>query len=134
MKVGAIRRAKETAVLLSQLPAFLSSCFGACASALDKRTAIRLPLLLSGALLARGRRTVTSWFRAAGISTDFRRYYSVLWSVGRRVSFVAACFFSFVIKPLMLRLPGDHLVFAIDDTPTKRYGPHIQGAGIHHNP
>jgi hypothetical protein len=28
----------------------------------------------------------------------------------------------------------DRLVFAIDDTPTKRYGPKVQGAGIHHNP
>src|SRR5262249_53177019 len=26
------------------------------------------------------------------------------------------------------------LVFAIDDSPTKRYGPHIEGAGKHHNP
>ena len=34
----------------------------------------------------------------------------------------------------MLRFSGDHLLFAIDDTPTKRYGPFIQGAGIHHNP
>src|SRR6185436_14576104 len=30
--------------------------------------------------------------------------------------------------------PGDRLVFAIDDTPTKRYGRHVEGAGIHHNP
>ena len=26
------------------------------------------------------------------------------------------------------------LVFALDDTPTERYGPHVQGAGVHHNP
>jgi hypothetical protein len=30
--------------------------------------------------------------------------------------------------------PGDRLLFAIDDTPTKRYGPCVEGAGIHHNP
>src|SRR5262249_32594428 len=23
---------------------------------------------------------------------------------------------------------------ALDDTPTRRYGPHVQGAGVHHNP
>ena len=28
----------------------------------------------------------------------------------------------------------ERLVFALDDTPTKRYGPKIQGAGVHHNP
>ena len=25
-------------------------------------------------------------------------------------------------------------LFALDDTPTKRYGPYVQGAGVHHNP
>jgi hypothetical protein len=30
--------------------------------------------------------------------------------------------------------PGGRLLFALDDTPTKRYGPKVQGAGIHHNP
>jgi hypothetical protein len=29
---------------------------------------------------------------------------------------------------------GKRLVFALDDTPTKRYGPKVEGAGIHHNP
>jgi DDE superfamily endonuclease len=119
---------------LLHLPAFLSACFHACGAVLDKRSRMRLPLLLLGTLLAKGRRTVTSWFRAAGISVDFRRFYNVLWAVGRRAPSVAGCFLGFVVKALMRRLPGDHLVFAIDDTPTKRYGPHIQGAGMHHNP
>jgi hypothetical protein len=119
---------------LSYLPALLSACFTQCGSALDKRSAIRLPRLLLGMLFAKGRRTVTSWFRAAGISVDFRRCYNVLWAVGRRVKSVAAHLFCLALKPLMLRYSGDHLLFAIDDTPTKRYGPCIQGAGIHHNP
>jgi hypothetical protein len=38
------------------------------------------------------------------------------------------------LKPLMRHLGGDHVLFAIDDTPTARYGPKVQGAGIHHNP
>jgi hypothetical protein len=28
----------------------------------------------------------------------------------------------------------ERLLLALDDTPTKRYGPKVQGAGIHHNP
>jgi hypothetical protein len=119
---------------LWHLPAFLSACFDTCGTVLDKRSALRLPLLLLGSLLAKGRRTVTSWFRAAGITVDFRRSYNVLWAVGRRASSVAGCFFIGVVKPLMLRVCGDHLVFALDDSPTKRFGPCIQGAGIHHNP
>ena len=119
---------------LSHLPPFLSACFTACASALNKRSAVRLPLLLLGVLLAKGRRTVTSWFRAARITIDFRPAYNVLWAVGRRVATVAACLLCRSIKPLILRSSGDHRLFALDDTPTKRYGPYIQGAGTHHNP
>jgi hypothetical protein len=121
-------------VSLSHLPAFVSAAFSACASALDKRSALRLPLLFLGALLATGRRTVTSWFRAAGITEDFRPSYHVLWAIGRRCPDVAARLLCRTLKPLLLRFSGEQLVFAIDDTPTKRYGPAIQGAGIHHNP
>src|SRR5450631_4114170 len=115
---------------LSHLPAFLSACFAACGSTLDKRSALRLPLLLLGTLLAKGRRTVSSWFRAAGVTDEFRRFYNVLWAVGRRASFAAAGLFCHAVKPLMLRFSGDQLVFAIDDTPTKRYGPCIQGRRV----
>jgi hypothetical protein len=31
-------------------------------------------------------------------------------------------------------VPGDYLLFGLDDTPTKRAGPRVEGAGIHHNP
>jgi len=36
---------------------------------------------------------------------------------------------------LLRQLPtGERILLALDDTPTKRYGPKVQGAGIHHNP
>ena len=119
---------------LSQLPAFLSACFADLCTALDRRSAPRLFRLLYGALLARGRRTVTSWFRAAGITTDFRPAYNALWAAGRCAERLAVHLLLAVLKPLMRRLAGEHLLFAIDDTPTARYGPKVQGAGIHHNP
>ncbi len=31
-------------------------------------------------------------------------------------------------------LPEGPVVFGIDDTPTKRYGPKVEGGGLHHNP
>ena len=73
----------------SQLPAFLSACFADLSAALDRRSAPRLFLLLLGAFFARGRRTVTSWFRAAGITTDFRPAYNALWAAGRRAERLA---------------------------------------------
>lgn len=119
---------------LSHLPATLSAWLATVADALDPRSAPRLLLLLTGALFARGRRTVTSWFRAAGITCDFRRAYSALWAAGRRASALAYRLLGCALLPLMRQAPGDHLLFALDDTPTPRYGPCVQGAGLHHNP
>lgn len=70
-------------MLFSHLPPWLSCTFARLACGLDRRTALRLPLLLLGILLAAGRRTATSWFRAAGITHDFRRAYHTIYAVGR---------------------------------------------------
>jgi hypothetical protein len=91
----------------------------------------RLPLLFVGMLFATGRRTVAAWLRAAGVGNDWRRYYYFISAVGRKAESVARR----VLHLLLTHLPtGPRLVFALDDTPTKRYGPHVEGAGIHHNP
>jgi hypothetical protein len=67
----------------SHLPPLLTSAFAALAHWLHKRSAARLPLLLVGILFATGRRTVTSWFRAAGITTGYRNGYTTACAVGR---------------------------------------------------
>jgi hypothetical protein len=118
----------------SHLPALVSSWFALLTTALDRRSAPRLFLLFGGALFARGRRTVTSWFRAAGITDDFRRASNALWAAGRRARDLGFRLLRGVLRPIRERQPGDRLLFALDDTPTPRYGPCVQGAGIHHNP
>jgi hypothetical protein len=111
-----------------------TSChwFSRLASALDPRSAPRLAWLLVGAILARGRRTVTSWIRAAGLSDEFRPCYTTVSAAGERTDLIAAHLAHGVVKPLVTA--AARLVFALDDTPTERYGPHVQGAGVHHNP
>jgi hypothetical protein len=116
---------------LSYLPACVSRAFARFAAWLDRRTAARLPLLLLGILLARGRRTATAWFRAAGIGDDFRRAYHTIHAVGRSADQLAVTAWT-TAQPCLAG--SRRLVFALDDTPTARYGPHVQGAGIHHNP
>src|ERR1700721_2029261 len=118
----------------SYLPAVLSAWFSQIVGGLDRRSAPRLSLLLQGALLARGRRTVTSWFRAAGISDAFRPAYNALWAAGRQAHALAYRLLGCALLPLMRQQSSDHLLFALDDTPTPRYGPRVQGAGVHHNP
>src|SRR5215831_1242883 len=79
----------DSAMPLSQLPDLLSAWLTDIAAALDRRSGPRLLLLLFGALFAKGRRTVTSWFRAAGITTDFRPAYNALWAAGRHAHALA---------------------------------------------
>ena len=106
----------------------------ALAGTLDARQQARFVQLCTGLLFARGRRTVTSWLRGCAAGRDYKRYYYLLGSIGRKTPAIAGA----LLRILRKRLPGDGpgtpLVFAIDDSPTKRYGPHVEGAGKHHNP
>jgi len=101
------------------------------AAGLHARNRWRLPVLLLGILFANGRRTVTTWLRAAGISDDFADYYYFLASVGRNTESIATQLVALVLQ--ILPLPK-RLLLVIDDSPTKRYGPKVEGADIHRNP
>jgi hypothetical protein len=114
-----------------KLPPQVTSWIDQLSGPLHGRLAGRLLLLISGMLFAQGRRTVASWLRAADLGKDYKRYYYFLGSVGRKVEWIAL----HLLRLLAFLLPvGDKLLFAIDDTPTKRAGPRVEGAGIHHNP
>src|SRR3954464_4532018 len=99
---------------------------------LDRRSAPRLALLFFGAVLARGRRTVTTWIRAAGLSGRYQSCYIAVAAAGKRADRIARRLLIEVVRPLLAG--ATRLTLALDDTPTKRYGPHVQGAGIHHTP
>lgn len=101
------------------------------ASGLHGRNRWRLSLLLIGILFAGGRRTVTSWLRAAGISDDFQDYYYLLAALGRKSESLATRLFVLIFRTIPL---PDRLTVVIDDSPTKRYGPKVEGADIHRNP
>ncbi len=106
--------------------------FSLLAALLDVRSAPRLVRLFLGAVLAIGRRTVTSWLRAAGITDEFRPAYNTVAAAGRRTDLMAARLAHSALKPMLAE--AERLTFGIDDTPTQRYGPEVEGAGVHHNP
>jgi hypothetical protein len=114
-----------------KLPAEVTTGVEQLAALLDARLAHRLTTVFLGVLFARGRRTVTSWLRAVGVGADFPDYYYFLGSLGRRTASVAMALLLLAVKAIA---PGECLLLALDDTPTKRYGPKVQGAGVHHNP
>src|SRR4051794_14510223 len=111
----------EPAMSLWQLPQEAAAWLLPLTCALDARQHQRLLALVSGLLFARGRRTVTSWLRAAGLADDFRACYGLVGRIGRRAEALARQLLLRVAVPL---LAGKHerLLFALDDTPTKRYG------------
>jgi len=114
-----------------KLPAEVTTWVDRLAAMLDARLAHRLTKVFLGVLFARGRRTVTSWLRAIGVGVDFADYYYFLGSLGRQTASVALALLLLAVKAIA---PGECLLLALDDTPTKRYGPKVQGAGVHHNP
>lgn len=101
------------------------------ATPLHARHAWRLLPLLRGLLFAKGRRTVAAWLRAAHLGQDYKRYYYFLGALGRRADFVASLLLRRVADVVA---PSGRILLGLDDTPTKRYGPHVEGAGLHHNP
>jgi DDE superfamily endonuclease len=116
---------------LATLPATWQGWISVLQTALHERLAWRLEPLMLGVVMAKGRRTVTSWLRAAGLRTGWEDYYYFLAAVGRVCEFIATLLVRLLIRHLR---PEGPLVFGIDDTPTKRYGPKVEGAGLHHNP
>ena len=102
------------------------------AAGLHGQSQWRLAPLMLGILFACGRRTVTSWLRAVGISDDYRDYYYFLQSVGLRWFDLGARVLTLVTEQALDDL--SRVLLVIDDSPTKRYGPHVEGAGTHHDP
>lgn len=98
---------------------------------LHARNHWRLGVLLTGMLFAGGRRTVTTWLRAAGVEGDYQDYYYFLECVGRKSKSIASQLAALVLATIAL---PERLLLVIDDSPTKRYGPQVEGADLHHNP
>jgi DDE superfamily endonuclease len=102
------------------------------AAGLHGRSRWRLALLMLGLVFGSGRRVVAAWIRAAGLSDDYRDYYYFLQTVGRAWPELGRRVLVLVLHQVLEHVP--RVLLAIDDSPTKRYGPKVQGAGIHHDP
>lgn len=100
---------------------------------LDARTRFRFPIVVAGALLAGGRRTAASWFRCAGVKDDWDRFYVLLQSIGKDATSLMLPLLMFIFRKFD---PGEegYWTLLIDDSPTKRFGPCVEAANIHHNP
>lgn len=113
------------------LPPQVSTWIRELSHVLHSKLAWRLLPLFTGMLFAQGRRTVASWLRGGGLGHDYSEFYYFVGAVGEKAPFIASALLRLVVGVLPL---DEILLFALDDSPTKRAGPQVQGAGIHHNP
>jgi DDE superfamily endonuclease len=115
------------------LPAELLSLLGAFAPLFSRPVWKHVQVLLVGALLATGTRTVTACLRIMGLSqeTRFVNYHRVL---------NRACWSPLAASHILLRLlvtcfaPAGEVVFGLDDTIERRRGDKITAKGIYRDP
>ncbi len=100
---------------------------------LDSRSAFRLPIIMAGAMLAKSRRTVSSWFRSAGVRDDWDFFYDQLAAIGPKVASLMIPILSSIVARFDPG-PDGYWKLGLDDSPTKRYGRCVEGANVHHNP
>lgn len=115
----------------------LVGLFAAIVTAMSKflhpKVCFRLPIIFAGMLFAGGRRVASSWFSAAGVRGDWDRFYDCLASVGRRAGSMAMPLVAIVLRKFVA-VTGGSVTATIDDSPTARYGRHVEGASVHRDP
>ncbi|MCA9223563.1 MAG: transposase, partial [Planctomycetales bacterium] len=124
---------RKTRAAKIPLTGALQSAVATLSAVLDRRMAFRLTIIISGMLLADGRRTASAWFVAGGVRDDWDRFYDCLVRIGWSSSRLAVAVLSLVVKQLAPGL-GERVMMGIDDSPTTRFGKKVEGAGVHHNP
>jgi hypothetical protein len=115
------------------LPTTFISVIAVFAPVFTKPVWQHVKVLITGAILAPGRRTVTAALRVMGLSTEprFQSYHRVL---------NRAVWSPLTASRLLLRLlvamfvPWGVVVFGLDDTIERRRGDHISAKGIYRDP
>lgn len=115
------------------LPSELTSLIVGFASLFSKPVWRHAQVLLVGAILAPGKRTVTSALRVCGLSQErhFQTYHRVLSRARWSALSASRILLSLLIKSFA---PTGALVFAIDDTIERRRGERITAKGIYRDP
>jgi len=115
------------------LPFELTTLIVAFAPLFSKPVFKHLQVLIAGAILAPGKRTVTSALRVMGLSTDrhFQNYHRVL----NRAVWSSLAANSILLSLLVAAFaPTGVLVMGVDDTIERRRGDQIKAKGIYRDP
>jgi len=81
------------------------------------------------------RRTVTTWLQAAQMSDDYQRAFYHMPHIGRKCNVLFENMLDILLEKLSTVIDSAaYIRITLDDSPTKRYGKKVEGAGYHHNP
>ena len=116
------------------LPPKMVQALAPFAPLFSKRVFRHAQVLLMGAILATGRRTVSSALRAMGLDHEkrFHRYHRVLSHASWSSLKVSRVLLGLLVE--MFVADGDPLIVGIDETLERRYGKKISARGIYRDP
>jgi hypothetical protein len=107
--------------------------FSSIGAVLHRPTFLNLRVLLRGALLSSGDRTVTGCLRAAW--PWVRKHFSSYENVLRRSRLEMRGMSKGLFRLILGLLPDDAaVVLIVDETLVRRYGPYVAGIGVHRDP
>jgi hypothetical protein len=106
----------------------LLGVFASCAPELTARTLANLAVLLRGAILAVGSRTVASCLVAAWPWVG--KHFSAYENVGRRARLPMLAMARWLFRLVLLLVPDGVVELATDDTLVRRFGRHVVGLGL----
>ena len=118
---------------MSTLPTGFARLILAFAPLFSKRVFQSMQVLLVGAILATGKRTVTALLRVMGLDqqTHFQTYHRVLNRAAWSPLAASRILLSLLVRTLA---PQGPLIFGVDDTIERRWGAKIAARGIYRDP
>ena len=118
---------------MPSLPDAIVPLLSPFASLFDARTWRKAQILLTGMILAPGRRTVSTALYALGLQEkgDFALYHHVLNRVSWSSLAVGRVLLGLLVRHLV---PTGPLLFAIDETLERRWGKKIEALGVYRDP
>ena len=91
--------------------------------------------LATGWVLCVGRRTISRVIQFGEVADDERRHHSIFYRFFSRASWDADELGARVFRLLLPLIPDEWgILLVLDDTLCRKSGPHIWGAGMHHDP
>src|SRR5215211_5757507 len=116
------------------LPTTMVRLLAPFAPLFSKRVWQHVQVLLAGAILAPGRRTVSSALRAMGLDQHkrFHRYHRVLSRASWSSREVSRILLGLLVEAFVSE--GDPLLVGIDDTLERRWGKKISARGVYRDP